>query len=485
MPHQVGDGDGADASHSGSNRSNSNFGSQPASPGPPVNPQPLPQHSPPPAPPFVPLPAPDPPIRRSERSRVPANVWRTNWHKAAYRPEQHRVAPPPLPAPQYRDPLPAVPLSSESDEGSEERSEEDSEESELSAAMPAYLTIPEALDFAFKAGIHDDSPRSYAEAMARPEAEMYHKSACDEIQTLLDNGTWELATLPPGRKAIGCRWVFTIKHKSDGTFDRLKGRLVAKGFSQRPGFDFNETYASTVRWATLRAILAFAALEDLEIESIDISSAFLNGEIDADVYMEQPEGFPQGDKGKVLRLLKSIYGLCQSPRLWHKKLDEVLCNQLGFRKIKSDASVWVYDLDGVRIIVPVFVDDMTLVSKSKEQVDQLKQDLRKFFKLRDLGPTEFLLGVKIERDRSHRRLQLSQRQYTLDVLKRYGFDTCSPVSTPMLPGTRLSHDQCPTKPEDVEAMRSVPYAHAVGSLMYLAISTRPDIAHSVRSEERR
>ena len=168
--------------------------------------------------------------------------------------------------------------------------------------------------------------------------------------------------------------------------------------------------------------------------------------------MEQLEGFPQGDEGKVLHLLKSIYGMCQSPHLWHKKLDEVLCNQLGFRKNKSDASVWVYDQDGVCIIVPVFVDDMTLVSKSKEQVDQLKQDLRKFFKLRDLGPTEFLLGVKIERDRSHHRLQLSQHQYTLDVLKRYGFDTCSPVSTPMLPGTRLSHDQCPTKPEDVEAM---------------------------------
>ena len=378
----------------------------------------------------------------------------------------------------YRDPSPAVPSSDEENDSSS-NSDDHSDEDVLLTYDPPYITIPEAFEVAYKASAHDDAPKSYAEAMTRPDAQLHHQAACDEIQTLIDNGTWECVELPPGRKAIGCHWVFVIKHKSDGSVECYKARLVAKGFSQCPGFDFNETYASTVRWATLRAILAFAALEDLEIESIDISSAFLNGEIDADVYMEQPEGFPQGDKGKVLRLLKSIYGLRQSPRLWHKKLDEVLCNQLGFRKIKSDASVWVYDLDGVRIIVPVFVDDMTLVSKSKEQVDQLKQDLRKFFKLRDLGPTEFLLGVKIERDRSHRRLQLSQRQYTLDVLKHYGFDTCSPVSTPMLPGTRLSHDQCPTKPEDVEAMRSVPYAHAVGSLMYLAISTRPDIAHSV------
>src|SRR6201986_1265917 len=243
--------------------------------------------------------------------------------------------------------------------------------SELLAAMPAYLTIPEALDFAFKAGIHDDSLRTYAEAMGRPEAEQYHKSACDEIQTLIDNGTWELALLPPGRKAIGCRWVFTIKRKSDGSFDRLKGRLVAKGFSQRPGFDYDETYASTVKWATLRAILAYAALEDLEIESVDISSAFLNGEIDSEIYMQQPEGFPQGSPDQVLRLVKSIYGMKQSPRLWHQKLDQVL-SSLGFVKIKSDASVWVFQRDGIVVIVPVYVDDMTLVSKSKSKLAELK-----------------------------------------------------------------------------------------------------------------
>src|SRR6201999_870275 len=212
--------------------------------------------------------------------------------------------------------------------------------------------------------------------MAHPDAMQYHNSACDEIQSLIDNGTWEFATLPPGRKAIGCRWVFLIKRKSDGSVDSYKARVVAQGFSQHPGFDYDETYASTVKWATLRAILALAALEDLEIESVDISSAFLNGEIDAEVYMQQPEGFPQGRPDQVLRLLKSIYGLRQSPRLWHKKLNSVLV-KMGFKKIKSDASVWVYDRDEVRIIVPVFVDDMTLVSKSKEKIKQLKEELKK------------------------------------------------------------------------------------------------------------
>lgn len=126
--------------------------------------------------------------------------------------------------------------------------------------------------------------------MKLPDTQKHHEAACEEIQSLLDNGTWELAKLPPGRKAVGCRWVFAIKRKTDGSIDRYKARLVAQGFFQRPGFDFQETHASTLKWVTLRVILAYAALEDLEIESVDISSAFLNGEIDSEIYMQQPEG---------------------------------------------------------------------------------------------------------------------------------------------------------------------------------------------------
>lgn len=131
------------------------------------------------------------------------------------------------------------------------------------------------------------------------------------------------------------------------------------------------------------------------------------------------------------------------------------------------------------VVVPVFVNDMTLVSKSKQKIAELKEELKKHFKLRDLGPTSFLLGVKIDRDRSHRVLQLSQRQYTLDVLSRCAFESCSPVSTPLNPGIKLSLSDCPKSSEEAELMRTVPYSHAVGSLMYLAISTRPDIAYAV------
>lgn len=129
--------------------------------------------------------------------------------------------------------------------------------------MNTQCPLPDFAFNTFKAGAHSDAPKSYAQAMALPDAQKYHEAACDEIQSLLDNGTWELTKLPPGRKAVGCRWVFVVKRKADGSIDRYKARLVAQGFSQRPGFDFQETYASTLKWATLRAILAYAALEDL------------------------------------------------------------------------------------------------------------------------------------------------------------------------------------------------------------------------------
>lgn len=142
----------------------------------------------------------------------------------------------------------------------------------------------------------DAEPRTFAEAMTRPDAKLWWDAAAEEIASLEANGTWELVQLPVGKKAIGSCWVFKLKRNPDGSVERYKGRVVAKGYSQRPGFDFLETFASTSKWASLRAILALSALHDMELESVDISSAFLNGVMDAEVYMQQPEGFEA--KGK-------------------------------------------------------------------------------------------------------------------------------------------------------------------------------------------
>jgi len=322
-------------------------------------------------------------------------------------------------------------------------------------------------------------PRTYAEALKRPDADFWKEAAAQEIYALIENGTYELVELPPDRKTIGSRWVFKVKRKTqDGSVDRYKARVVAKGYKQRPGLDFTETFAPTVKYSALRTILAIAAIEDLELESVDISTAFLNGDIDTEIYVEQPEGFQERGPGWVWRLLKSLYGLKQSPRLWNQKLHAAL-QDMGFIRTRSDHSVYIYVRDGVRMIIPIFVDDLTLVSKSMAAINKVKQELGERFKLRDLGPTESLLGIKITRDRAKRTLCLSQRQYIIEALERYRLSDCTPVKTPMEPGLRLSKDMAPKTPEEEAQMKGTPYMNAVGSLMYLAITTRPDIAYAV------
>ena len=149
----------------------------------------------------------------------------------------------------------------------------------------------EEAEYVHTSSLTGNEPNSYAEAMAGPDAQRWHEAALEELNAQLKNGTWVLEKLPPGKKAIGSRWVFRIKRNADGTVERFKARIVAKGYNQRPGFDYMEIFAPTMHQATIRLILALAAIDDLHLHSVDISHAFINGDIDADVYMMQPEGF--------------------------------------------------------------------------------------------------------------------------------------------------------------------------------------------------
>ena len=321
-------------------------------------------------------------------------------------------------------------------------------------------------------------PKTYKEATQSEDAEQWNTAMLAEFNWHLENGTWTVVKLPEGQKAIGSKWVYKKKYNADGTLERYKARVVAKGFNQRPGQDYFETFASTMRQATVRIVLALAAIEDMELRSVDISYAFTNSDIDAEIYMEQPDGFKQGGKEFVCRLNKSLYGLKQSSRLWGETLEKVLI-KLGFKKTYSDASLYIYDRDNIKIIMPVFVDDITLASKSQKALDNFVIELGKHFKLRDLGPTIFLLGVEITRKREERKLYLSQCQYVINKLKEFEMADCKPVGTPMLPGTKLTSADSPQTSDERREMENIPYINAVGSLMYLATMTRPDIAYTV------
>jgi hypothetical protein len=342
-----------------------------------------------------------------------------------------------------------------------------------------FIPYHKALEHTFVAGMDASKPKSFSEAMQRPDANLWYEATVKEMQAHIKNGTWELVKLPPGRKAIGSKWVFKVKRNANGSIERYKARLVAQGFSQRPGIDFDKTFAPTAKWAALRTIFALAALEDWELESINILNTYLNGKLrNIEVYMCQPKGFDDCNGTWVAGLLKGLYSLKQGGCKWFKRLEEVL-SQLGLACIRANGSIFIWANNNMRVICPVFVDNITFASKSKAKIAELKAAIAQHFKLRDLGPTTFQLGVEITRKRLQRTLHLLQRRYTQNLLERYGFINSSPVLTPMDPSVSLTSVHTPSTPEDEAFMRTVPYVSAVGALMYLAIATRPDIAFAM------
>ena len=344
-------------------------------------------------------------------------------------------------------------------------------------STPVISDSDEDDDDEYANAIGEVEPLSYAQAVKGRDAMKWNEAMLEEYNAHLVNGTWTIVKLPPGQMVVASKWVYRIKHNADGSIEQFKARVVAKGFRQRPGIDYFETFASTMCHTTIRVVLALAAIEDLHLCSVDISHAFINSEIDTEVYMAQPQGFVQNGPEYVCKLNKSIYGLKQSPRLWSEKLGAAM-GELGFTKAYSDPSLYIYDRDNIKIIVPVFVDDITLASSSDDALDKFVVELGNHFKLRDLGPTSLLLGVEITRNRSKRTIHLSQTQYILNKLDEFDMADCKTVGTPMLPGLKLSTEQCPKTDEDKAEMKNIPYINAVGSLLYLAILTRPDIAYT-------
>ena len=221
-----------------------------------------------------------------------------------------------------------------------------------------------------------------------------------------------------------------------------------------------------------------AALGVLEL--LDISHAYLNGTLEEEIYMIQPEGFGVGGPDHVCKLVKSLYGLKQAGRVWNKTLHSAL-SSMGFNRVQSDHGLYIYLRDDVRLLMQVFVDDITLACKDGAKIDSGIQELSQHFKLRDLGPTTQLLGIEIHRDRPNCQLSISQSQFISNLIREHGLSDSKAVTTPLNdlnPGTRLSTSMCPQNDAEALEMQQYPYISVVGSLMYLAVTTRPDIAYA-------
>jgi hypothetical protein len=316
-------------------------------------------------------------------------------------------------------------------------------------------------------------PATYAEAMRSAEASEWEAACQYEIDALAKSETWDLVDLPPGRKAVKSKWVF--KQKADG---RYRARLVAKGFTQIPGVDFDETFSPVARFESLRMLLALAALEDWHIHQMDVKSAFLNGVLEEEIYMEQPTGFiVAGQETRVCRLKKALYGLKQASRAWNLQFHGVLTG-LGLTRTFADAGVYVchqHGGDGLLIII-LYVDDITLLGSSLENIKRTKGLLSNRYEMSDMGEIESYLGVRIVRDRADRRIDIDQSGYIAKVLERFGMTDANPHNTPLPAGAEahLVKYSGEASKSDIKHYQSL-----IGSLLYVQIGTRPDIAFAV------
>jgi hypothetical protein len=318
-------------------------------------------------------------------------------------------------------------------------------------------------------GLSDD-PATLAEALLRPDAEKWREAADEEMSQLKKLGVFEIVEKPPGVRPLASKWVLLRKRNADGSIERYRARWVVKGFGQRPGIDFNEIFAPVVKPETVRLLLAYAATYDLEIQQIDVRTAFMYGELHEEVYMEQPEGYDFGG-GKVLKLLKSINGLKQAARCWYNTLKSKLLDA-GFMVSNADTAMFIVRKESSDTHVLIYVDDGLIVG-SMEDVSSVIGLLEQHFKIRRLGSVRYFLGSEILRDREKKKIILTQRRYAQQIVDAAGLSQANPRTIPLDVNSKLTKEG-----EDLMTDPSK-FMEILGMLMYLANGTRPDISFSV------
>jgi len=293
----------------------------------------------------------------------------------------------------------------------------------------------------------------------------------EEFKALVDNGTWRLVPRPPRANVITGKWVFKHKYHADGSLARHKARWVVRGFSQRYGIDYDETFSPVVKPATIRAVLSIAASRSWPIHQLDVKNAFLHGHLHETVYCQQPPGFVDpAAPDHVCLLQKSLYGLKQAPRAWYQRFSSFV-QQAGFTASTSDTSLFVYKEGADIAYLLLYVDDIILTASSTRLLRHFTELLHSEFAMTDLGDLHHFLGISVTR--SSDGLFLSQRQYAVDLLQRAGMAECHPTATPVDTRAKLSAtDGAPVA--DATAYRSL-----AGALQYLTL-TRPDLAYAVQ-----
>jgi transposase InsO family protein len=296
--------------------------------------------------------------------------------------------------------------------------------------------------------------------------EFWNKAMNEELDQIEKNDTWELVPRPKNKNVIGTKWVFRNKLNEDGQVTRNKARLVCKGYAQIEGIDFEETFSPVARMEAIQLLLAYACSKNVKVYQMDVKSYFLNGELEEEVYIEQPEGFQLSENADyVCKLKKALYGLKQAPRAWYSRLDKYL-QQAGFRKGSADNNLYIKVSEGNILLIEVYVDDIIFGSDDDRLSQKFAKDMQNEFEMSLLGELSFFLGLQIRQ--RNQGIFISQTKYIIEMLKRFGMEDCKPVITPMQTSCKLRKD------DDSKSTDQRQYRSMIGNLLYVTAS-RPDV----------
>ena len=310
----------------------------------------------------------------------------------------------------------------------------------------------------------EDIPQSYEEAIKSKESTHWQKAMKEEYESLIANNTWVLTNLPEGKPAIKSRWVYTKKYNSDGSLERYKARFVAKGFSQIKGINYEEVFSPTASLVLFRFILIMALKNNWKVKQGDVKTAFLESKLDEEIYIELPKGFNKGNDGQVGRLLKAIYGLKQASKQWYQYIKKILLT-MEFKQSVSEPCIFFKS----KIIILVYVDDILSIGESNNLLSQFFNDVSKHVSIK-WGDAKWFLGFNI--NINDNTIHLDQRSYITKIIKRFNMDQAKTARTP-IEVKRSNFEGIEERNE------SFPYRDAIGSLLYLARGTRPDIMLAV------
>lgn len=317
-------------------------------------------------------------------------------------------------------------------------------------------------------------PRTYAEAMDSKDAESWRKAMDREMESIQTHRTWKLANIPRNRRAVKCRWVYTKKYNKSGEVIKYKARLVAKGYTQKYGVDFVETFAPVIKFKSIRILASLAAIHKCKMYQDDVPTAFLKGTLKEEIYMDQVPGYSEGHSSQKLRLLRTLYGLKQSPREWNQVVHQYLLDN-EFKQSTADPCIYLKRTKMGLTVAGVYVDDVVSFGTNQSEIDNFRSSMRAHFGITEGGLLEWYLGMSVDQENGN--ITIDQTQFLKAKLEQFQKHIGTGGASTPLPIDHISQLRAAELSTDIDA--TFPYRSMVGSLMYAMTGTRPDLAAAV------